>query len=72
MTPQERKRQYRAYRIAARRTYQDFRVSVPDDSTVHQLSDGAYVQMVVWIPKSALTSAIYDQVLKDEQERKEH
>ena len=72
MTPQERKRQYRAYRLAARKTYQDFRISVPDDSTVYMIENGAFVQMEVWIPKLALTSIIYDEVIKDERERKDH
>ena len=72
MTPQERKRDYRAYRIAARRAYQDFRISITESCSVSMISDGAFVEMVVWIPKSALTSTIYDEVLKNEKERNEH
>jgi len=72
MTPQERKRDYRAYRIAARRAYQDFRVSITESCSVQMIAEGAFVEAVIWIPKSALTSSVYDEVLRIERTRKEH
>ena len=72
MTPQERKRQYRAYRLAARKLYQKNDISVPESSTVSMIDGGAFVDMIVWIPQSVLTSTIYDEVLRIERTRKEH
>ena len=78
MTPLEQKRQYRAYRLAARRHYQNVlcvdtkHISVTDDCSVQRVQDGAYVQMVVWIPIVELTPEVYEEVLKEERERKTH
>lgn len=47
----ERKQLLLAYREAARRLYaDDVNISISEDCSVQVCSEGAYVQMIVWVP----------------------
>ena len=49
---EERKQLLEAYRDAARRLYSaDMNITISSDDSVQVCSEGAYVQMVVWVPK---------------------
>ena len=49
---EERKQLLEAYREAARRLYSaDMNITISSDDSVQVCSEGAYVQMVVWVPK---------------------
>lgn len=51
MTHDERKQLLLAYREAARRLYcPDVNISISEDCSVQICSEGAYVQMIVWVP----------------------
>ena len=51
MTHDERKALLEAYREAARRLYSaDMNITISDDDSVQICPEGAYVQMVVWVP----------------------
>lgn len=60
MTHQDRKLRYLSYRQTAKVLYENrgrvpsVNIVVPPDGTVHIVSNGAYVQMEVWIPRKDL------------------
>lgn len=72
MTPQERKRHYRAFRLAASKLYErpGTNFTVAKEANVQIMSDGAFVEIVVWIPRDELTPDIHNEVLKMEQDRR--
>lgn len=78
MKPIEAKRLYRAYRLMARKLYENAgmvdskHITVTESCTVHRIADGAFVQMLVWIPREAITADIHELVLQHERERIEH
>lgn len=44
------------YREAAQRLYETAEVTVSRWGTVQQCQDGAYVELVAWVPREALTA----------------